>query len=174
MINISSNGPLFYLYSVKIHKCSGSCNNMNGPYAHLRFPNVFKNINVKVFNLISRTNKTRHTKQHGTCKCKCRLDASVYNNRKRGNNHKCRCKCKELIYKVIRDKVFIWNPCSCECKCDNSCDVGEYLDYENCNCRKKLAIKMYTNLVQYTLHYLSLLLQHSLALAVYFFIFIGT
>ena len=24
------------------------------------------------------------------------------------------------------------------CECDKVCDVGEYLDYENCKCRKKL------------------------------------
>ena len=29
-----------------------------------------------------------------------------------------------------------------ECECDKSCDVGEYLDYENCNCRKKLVDKL--------------------------------
>ena len=38
----------------------------------------------------------------------------------------------------MRDKGFIWNPSKCECECDKACDVGEYLDYENCNCRKKL------------------------------------
>ena len=32
---------------------------------------------------------------------------------------------------------FIWNPSNCECECDKSCDIGEYLDYENCRCRKK-------------------------------------
>ena len=35
-------------------------------------------------------------------------------------------------------KGFIWNPSNCECECDKTCDVGEYLDYENCKCRKKL------------------------------------
>ena len=25
-----------------------------------------------------------------------------------------------------------------KCECDKSCDFGEYLDYENCNCRKRL------------------------------------
>ena len=29
-------------------------------------------------------------------------------------------------------------PSNCECECDKSCDVGEYLDCENCKCRKKL------------------------------------
>ena len=36
------------------------------------------------------------------------------------------------------NKGFIWNPSNCECECDKACDVGEYLDYENCKCRKKL------------------------------------
>ena len=50
--------------------------------------------------------------------------------------------CKELIDKGICDKGFIWNPSNCECECDKSCDVGEYLDYENCKCRKKLVDKL--------------------------------
>ena len=40
------------------------------------------------------------------------------------------------------DKGIIWNPSNCECECDKSCDVGEYLDYENCKCRKKLVDKL--------------------------------
>ena len=40
------------------------------------------------------------------------------------------------------DKGFTWNPSNCECEWDKSCDIGEYLDYENCNCRKKLVDKL--------------------------------
>ena len=36
------------------------------------------------------------------------------------------------------DKWFIWNPSKCECECDKACDFGEYLNYENCKCRKRL------------------------------------
>ena len=32
----------------------------------------------------------------------------------------------------------MWNPSNCECECDKSCDTGEYLDYSDCKCRKKL------------------------------------
>ena len=45
-------------------------------------------------------------------------------------------------YEGICDKEFIWNPSNCECECDNSCDIGEYLDYENYKCRKKLIDKL--------------------------------
>ena len=74
--------------------------------------------------------------------CKCRLDAGVCNNKQRWNEDKCRCECKELIDKGVSDKRFIWNPSNCECECDGSGDVGEYLDYENCKCRKKLVDKL--------------------------------
>ena len=47
-----------------------------------------------------------------------------------------------MIDKGICDKVFIWNPSNCECECDKLCDVEEYLDYENCKCRKTLVDKL--------------------------------
>ena len=40
------------------------------------------------------------------------------------------------------DKGSIWNPSNCDCECNKTCDVGEYLDYENCRCRKKLLDKL--------------------------------
>ena len=52
------------------------------------------------------------------------------------------CECNELIDKGICDRGFIWNLSNCECECDKSCDVGEYLDYSNCKCRKKLVYKL--------------------------------
>ena len=45
IVNINSNKPSFYPYSVKISKCSGSCNNINEPYAELCVSNVSKDIN---------------------------------------------------------------------------------------------------------------------------------
>ena len=94
IVSVNSDEPVFFPFSVKTSKCSGSCNNINNLCAKLRLPDVVKNLNVKVFNLISRTNETRHMEWHETCKYKCRLDASVCNNKQRWNNDKCRCECK--------------------------------------------------------------------------------
>ena len=47
-----------------------------------------------------------------------------------------------MIDKGICDKGFIWNPSNWECECDKSCDVGEYLYYKNCTCRKCLVDKL--------------------------------
>ena len=117
IVNVNSDEPVFYPFSIK-SKRSGSCNNINDPYAKLCAPDVVKNMNIKVFHLMSRTNETRHIKWHESCKCKYRLDASVCNSKQRWNKDKYRCECKELIEKGICDKGFIWNPDNCECECD--------------------------------------------------------
>ena len=143
IINVNTNEPMFYPYSMTKNKCKGSCNSVNDPYAKLCVPDTFKNINVKVFNLMSKKNETRHIEWHKTCKWKCRLDASVCNNKQRWNEDKCRYECKELIDKGMCDKEFIWNPSNCEFECDKSFDVGEYLDYENCKCRISFITKLW-------------------------------
>ena len=51
---------MFFPFSIKTSKCSGSCNNINNPRAKLCVPDVVKKLIVKVFNLMSRTNETRH------------------------------------------------------------------------------------------------------------------
>ena len=67
---VNSDEPVFYPFHIKKSKCSGTCNNINSSSAKLCVPDVVKNINFKVFNLMSRTNETRHVKWHETCKCK--------------------------------------------------------------------------------------------------------
>ena len=138
VVNVNSNNPIFYAFSIKTSKCSGNCNNINNMYAKICVRDVIKDLNFKVFNLMSRTNETRFTEWNDTCKCKCRLAAIVCNNKQRWNKNKCRCECRELIDKGVCDKVFIWNPSNCECECDKTCDIGEYFYYENCKCRKKI------------------------------------
>ena len=60
VFNINGDEPDFFPFSIKTSKCSGSCNNINHPYAKICAPDVVKNLNAKVFNLMSRTNETRH------------------------------------------------------------------------------------------------------------------
>ena len=139
IVNVNGDDPVFLPYSLKTSKCSGSCNDINIPYAKLCVPGVIKNLSIKVFNLVSGTNEARLTEWHETCKCKCRFNSSVCNNKQRWNDDKCRCECKELIDKGVCDKGFIWNPSNCECECYKSSDFSEYLDYKNCECKKRLA-----------------------------------
>ena len=57
IVNVNSDEPIFYHFS-KTSKCSGSCHNINDPYKKLCVPDFVKNL--KVFNLMLRTNETRH------------------------------------------------------------------------------------------------------------------
>ena len=100
IVDVNEDDPVFFPFSVKTSKCSGSCNNINNPLPKLCVPNVAKTLNVKVFNLVSGTNETRHIEWPETCKCKCRFEYSIRT-------------CKELIDKLEGDKGFAWSPSNC-------------------------------------------------------------
>ena len=110
IVDVSGNNPMFYPFSVKLNRCSGNCNSINDFYTKISVPDIVKNLNAKVFNLISRTNKTRSIKSHETCKCIFRLNKIICNNRQRWNKDQCRCDCKKLIDKGVCDKGYIFNP----------------------------------------------------------------
>ena len=80
IVDVNSDEPAFYPFSIKTSKCGGSCTNIIDPCTKMCVPDVVKHLNVKVFNLMSRTNEIRDTELHETCKCKCRLDATICNN----------------------------------------------------------------------------------------------
>ena len=61
IVNVNSEESVFFPFSIKTSKCSGSCNSINDLYTNMCVPDVVKNLNLKVFNLVSRTNETRHT-----------------------------------------------------------------------------------------------------------------
>ena len=58
IVNVNGDDPVFVSFSIKTSKCSGSCNNINNPWANLCLSDAVKNLNVKVFNLVSGTNET--------------------------------------------------------------------------------------------------------------------
>ena len=60
IVNDNGDDPVFFPFSIKTSKCSGRCNNINNPWAKLCVPDAVKKLHVKVFNLVSGTNETRH------------------------------------------------------------------------------------------------------------------
>ena len=92
---------------------------------------------------MTRINEARQIIWHESCKCICRLTSAVCNIRQTWNKDKCRCECKEdSINKLVCDKGYIWNPSTCSCECGKLCDIGQYLDYKNCICRKSIVDKL--------------------------------
>ena len=72
IVHVNGDEPIFFPFSIKTSKCSGSFSNINNPYAKLCVPDVLKNLNVRM----SRTNETRQIECHETYKFNCRLDDS--------------------------------------------------------------------------------------------------
>ena len=64
VVNVNGDEPVFFPFSIEASRCSGSCNNINDLYAKVCVPDVVENLNVKVFNLMSRTNETRFIEWH--------------------------------------------------------------------------------------------------------------
>ena len=107
--------------------------------AKLCIPNVIKRVNMQVYNFLMRLNETRNVLWHESCKCICKLNSSVCNNKQIWNDDTCRCDCNEDFAGIINcTKGFTWNPSTCECQCDKWCKPGQYLDHKNCICKNKL------------------------------------
>ena len=138
-VNEGVGEALFYPYNVKVNKCSGSCNTLDNPIEKLCVPNVIKGLNMKVYNFLTMLNETRNVLWHESCKCVCKLNSSVCNNKQIWNSNTCRCDCNEDFAGMINcAKGYTWNPSTCECQYDTWCKPGQYLDHKNCVCKNKL------------------------------------
>ena len=79
-----------------------------------------------------RLNETRNVLWHKSCKCVCKLNLSVCNNKQIWNSDTCRCDCNEDFASIINcTKGHVWNPSTCECYCYTWCKPGEYLAHKN-------------------------------------------
>ena len=59
---------------------------------------------------MSGINETKRIEWHETFKCKCRINSSACNNKKRWNDDKCKCECKELIGILVIVSPNVINP----------------------------------------------------------------
>ena len=86
-----------------------------------------------------RLNENRNVLWHESCKCVCKLNSSVCNNKQIWNSSTCRCDCNEDFAGIVNyKKGYMWNPSTCECQCDKWCKSSQYLDHKNCICKNKL------------------------------------
>ena len=86
-----------------------------------------------------RLNESRNVLWHESCKCVCKLNSSICNNKQIWNGDTCRCDCNEDFAGIINcTKGYTWNPSTCACECDIWCKLGQYLDHKNCVCKNKL------------------------------------
>ena len=80
-VNEGAGEALFYPYNVLVNKCSGSYDIINSPMAKLCVPGIVKRVNMQIYNFLLRLNETRSVLWHKSCKCICKLNSSVCNNK---------------------------------------------------------------------------------------------
>ena len=73
-----------------VNKCGGSYIIINDPYTPVCLPNKVKNMDAKVFNLITGVNEKRFLVQHESYKYKCGF-------------------CKELVHWSFCKDDYLWN-----------------------------------------------------------------
>ena len=110
IVNVNSKESVFSPFSIKTSKCNGSCNNMNDPYAKICVPDVVKNLDVKVFNLMSGANETRHIEWYQTCNVHVDLIAVflIINNARMTINADVNAKNWLIKMYAIKDLFGIW------------------------------------------------------------------
>ena len=64
---------------VSLDKCNGSCNAIDGLSTKICVPSETKDVNVKVFRMITRINEVKSLVKHFFCDCKCKFDSTTCN-----------------------------------------------------------------------------------------------
>ena len=124
-VNEGVGEALFYPYNVLVNKCSGSCDTINNPMAKLCLPGIVKRVNMQVYNFLLMLNETRTVLWHESCKCVCKLNSSVCNNKQIWNSDTCKCDCNEDFASIINwTKGYTWNSSTFKCQCDTWCKPG--------------------------------------------------
>ena len=64
---------------ISIEKCSGSCNSFDNLSTKICIPSKIKDINVKIFNMV--TNNNEAMVKYISCDCKCKFNSSICNSK---------------------------------------------------------------------------------------------
>ena len=74
---------------VSLDKCSGSCNSVGKLSMRICVPSKTKDVDVKVFNMITNRNEAKLLVKHISCDCKWRLNSTTCNSYKKWSNETC-------------------------------------------------------------------------------------
>ena len=83
---------------------------------NLRVPNKIEDLNLRVFNIITRINEQKTIIKNISCECKCTFDGKKCDSNQKQNNDKYRCQCKNKKKHRVCEKDYIWNPAKCSSK----------------------------------------------------------
>ena len=80
---------------ISLDKCNGSCNALDHLSANKCVTSETKNIDVKVFNMITRINEAKTFVKNISCDGNWKFDSATCNSNKKWNNDTRQCECKK-------------------------------------------------------------------------------
>ena len=108
----------YYQFVVKLDRCVGGWNTLNGLSDKVCVPDKTLDLNLSMFNMIAGINESKTLTMHISCECKCTFDGTKCNSNQWRNNEKFQCECKK---RHLYEKDYIWYPST------SSCENGKYL-----------------------------------------------
>ena len=87
--NQYNQGFCYYPFIVNLDRCNGSWNTLDDTTSRICVPNKTEDVNLSVFNLIARVNKSKTLTKHISCECKCKFDGRKCSSNQKWNNDRC-------------------------------------------------------------------------------------
>ena len=100
----------YYPFAANLDKCVGSCNTFNDLFNKARVPNKTEDLNLSMFNMITRINELETLAKQISCECKCKFDGRKFNSNQKRND--CKCQYERKTHHICK-KYYIWNPATC-------------------------------------------------------------
>ena len=77
LIDINPFELKYYPFMINLCKCSGRCHSVDDLSTKIYGPSKTKDINVKVFNMITNINESETLVKYISCDCKCKFDSTT-------------------------------------------------------------------------------------------------
>ena len=94
-----------YPFTVHLDRCNGSFNTLDDPSRCV--PNKIEEVNLNVFNKITKINESKTLTKHISCECQYKFDGRKFNSNQKRYNNKCRCMCKNLKNHQVYKKIYL-------------------------------------------------------------------
>ena len=113
LIDLNPLGCKYYPFMISLDKYSGSSNSVDDLSTKICVPNKMKDINVTIFNMITKKNEAKKMVKHISCDCKCKFNSLSCSSNQKWNNETCQS--DHTNYGTCK-KDYSWNPSICICE----------------------------------------------------------
>ena len=99
----------YYPFAVNLYRFFRSFNTLNNLSNKVCVASKTEDLNLSVFNMITRINQSKTLTKHISCKCKFKFDGRKCNSNQKWNNDKCWCEGKNPNNHRVCEKDYMEN-----------------------------------------------------------------